>query len=175
MYELTGRIRPDISFTVDGKPLVTLELNERAVALQLVDELHQAEKLSIKVDKYREMHSSQAMKYAWVLIGKIADKVRTDKEDIHLRMLKRYGQSDVVSVRADIPVNHYFRYYEEIGESTLNGKLFKHYRVYKGSSEMDTREMSVYIDGIVSEAKELGIPTDTPEQIAKMKSLWRQL
>ena len=27
-------------------------------------------------------------------------------------------------------------------------------------------------EDLVSEAKELGIPTDTPDQIAKMKSLW---
>jgi hypothetical protein len=26
--------------------------------------------------------------------------------------------------------------------------------------------------GVVSEAKDLGIETDTPDQIAKMKSLW---
>jgi hypothetical protein len=32
--------------------------------------------------------------------------------------------------------------------------------------------MSRLIDGAVSEAKELGIETDTPEQIAKLKSLW---
>jgi hypothetical protein len=87
-------------------------------------------------------------------------------------MLKRYGQSDMVSVVADVPAKYYFKHYEEAGESTLNGKLFKHYRVYKGSSEFDTKEMSIFIDGIVSEAKDLGIPTDTPDQIAKMKSLW---
>ena len=175
MYELTGKIRPGISFTADGKPLVTLEINERAFAMQLVDDLNLKEKLSITIDEYKEMRSAQANKYAWVLIGKIANKLRVSKDDIHLQMLKRYGQSDMVSVRADIPVQYYFRYYEEAGESTLNGKLFKHYRVFKGSSEMDTREMSIYIDGIISEAKELNIPTDTPEQIAKMKSLWRQL
>jgi hypothetical protein len=91
---------------------------------------------------------------------------------VYLLMLKRYGQSDMVSVIAEVPVQHYFKYYEEAGESTLNGKLFKHYRVYKGSSEFDTKEMSIFIDGIVSEAKDLGIRTETPDQIAKMKSLW---
>jgi hypothetical protein len=64
------------------------------------------------------------------------------------------------------------KYFEEAGESTLNGKLFKHYKVFKGSSEFDTQEMSIFIDGIVNEAKNLGIQTDTPDQIAKMKALW---
>lgn len=175
MYELTGKLLPNISFTADGKPLVTLQINERAFAMQLMDDLNLKEKLAITIDEYKELRSTRANAYAWTLIGKIANKMRVSKDDIHLLMLKRYGQSDLVSVRADIPVRHYFKYYEEAGESTLNGKLFKHYRVYKGSSEMDTREMSIYIDGIISEAKELGISTDTPEQIEKMKSLWRPL
>lgn len=166
---------PNISFTAEGKPLVTLEINERAFALQLIDSLHLKEKLSIKIDEYSELRSTKANAYAWTLIGKIADKLRLSKDDIYLQMLRRYGQSDIVSVVANIPVKHYFKYYEEAGESTLKGKLFKHYKVYKGSSEMTTREMSVFIDGIISEAKELNIPTDTPEQIAKMKSLWREM
>ena len=64
--------------------------------------------------------------------------------------------------------------YKALSESELKGKLFKHYKVYKGSSEFDTREMSVLIDGIVSEAKALGIQTETPQKIAEMKSLWNE-
>ena len=44
--------------------------------------------------------------------------------------------------------------------------------MFKGSSEYDTREMSIFIDGIVSEAQGLGIDTRTPEELAEMKSLW---
>ena len=40
------------------------------------------------------------------------------------------------------------------------------------SSEYDTREMAIFIDGIVSEAQALGIDTRTPEELAEMKSLW---
>ena len=174
MYELTGKILPNISFTAEGKPLITMQINERSFALQIIDDLALKEKLAISVDEYKEMRSSQANKYAWVLIGKIANKLRVSKDDVYLQMLRRYGQSDLVSVRADIPVRHYFRYYEEAGESTLNGKTFKHYRVFKGSSEMDTKEMSIFIDGIICEARDMNIPTATPEQIAKMKSLWRE-
>jgi hypothetical protein len=37
---------------------------------------------------------------------------------------------------------------------------------------MTTSEMSILLDGIISEAKELDIATETPDQIAKMKELW---
>lgn len=172
MYELTGKMKgATFRDLFTGKITVMFEFNEQGTAQNLVDNL-QLETLSFKIGKYREKRSLNANAYAWQLIGKIGDATRSSKEEVYIKMLKDYGQSDLVSVLAHIPVEHYFKYYEEAGESTLNGKLFKHYRVYKGSSEFDTREMSIFIDGIVSEAKNLGIETLTPNEIAKMKDLW---
>ena len=169
--QLTGSI-VDISFDMSGKPKATLLINERNDFLIGVNTLGD-EKLSIELKRHRNKRSLNANAYAWKLIGEIADSIRVGKDEVYLKMLKRYGQSELVSVLSHVPAEDYFRYYEEAGESDLNGKSFKHYRVYKGSSEYDTREMSVLIDGIVSEAKDLGIQTETPEQIANMVSLWR--
>ena len=172
MHDLTGTIS-GVSFSyLTGKPQVTFELNERQSALNMVDTLRSYDKLAVKVDRYKEKRSLNANNYAWKLITEIGNKTLHSKEDIYFLMLKRYGQSETVSVLEKVPVQHYFKYYEEAGESTLNGKLFKHYRVYKGSSEFDTKEMSIFIDGIVSEAKELDIETMTPNEIARLKGLW---
>lgn len=171
MYELTGFLST-INFSYQsGLPLLCFEMDDKQSALAAAEALL-GKRLTIKVDKYKEKRSLNANAYAWQLIGKIGNSTRASKEEVYFKMLKDYGQSDLVSVLAHIPVEHYFKYYEEAGESTLNGKLFKHYRVYKGSSEFDTREMSIFIDGIVSEAKNLGIETMTPNEIAKMKDLW---
>ena len=172
MRELTGKLSNNVRFTEEGKAVITFELNERMAALEMVDELYGKEKLSLSVDEYKEKRSRNANNYAWKLITDIGNKLRMSKEDVYLMMLKRYGQSEMVSALADIPFGKFVKYQEEIGESELKGKLFKNYRVYQGSSEFDTREMSIFIDGIVSEAKDLGIPTETPEQIARMKDLW---
>ena len=125
------------------------------------------------ISEYRKKRSLDANRYAWVLINEIANVLRTSKDEIYQTMLKRYGQSDMVSVIAEVNVAPYFKYYEEIGEADLQGKHFKHYRVFKGSSEYDSREMSILIDGIISEAKELGINTMTPAEVAKLKEMWR--
>lgn len=174
MAELTGKIVNGqfLSFTPYGKPLVMLELNEREAAMQMVDELKSHEKLTVRLSKFTEKRSRNANNYAWKLITEIGNSTRQSKDDVYLIMLKRYGQSEMISVLADIPVGRFLKYYEEAGESTLNGKLFKHYRVYTGSSEFDTKEMSIFIDGVVCEAKELNIPTETPEELARLKSLW---
>lgn len=170
--KISGRI---VGASIDfktNKPTLTLEVNERSDFEVLVDEMRCKDKLSIEVKPYREKRSLNANAYAWKLIGEIADAVRASKEEVYLEMLRRYGQSEIISVLAHIPIDQYIKYCEEAGESSLNGKLFKHYKVYKGSSEFDTREMSILIDGIVSEAKGLGIQTETPDMIAKIKSLW---
>jgi hypothetical protein len=169
---ITGRIvGANIDFNTK-KPTISFEINERNDFERMVDDLKDKEKLSIEVKPYREKRSLNANAYAWVLIGKIADATRAGKDEVYLKCLKRYGQSDLISILSTVPVEHYLKYYEEAGRSTLNGKEFTHYRVYKGSSEFDTLEMTIFIDGVVSEAKDLGISTETPEELARMKSMW---
>jgi hypothetical protein len=170
--KVSGRIVGANTDFVTGKPTLTIQINEKNDFGQLVDELKDKEKLSIEVKEYRAKRSLNANAYAWLLIGKIADILRAGKDEIYFRLLKRYGQSELISVLSHVPIANYVKYFEEAGESTLNGKTFTHYRIFKGSSEFDTREMSVFIDGVVSEAKELGIQTETPNQIAEMKARW---
>lgn len=120
----------------------------------------------IKEKKIKRSKSQNA--YAWELIGKIADSLRKSKEDIYLQMLKDYGQSEIVSMISSINPKGYFKYYEPIGTGIVNNKEFIHYKIFKGSSEFDTKEMTIFIDGIIQECKQLDIETLTPEQIASM-------
>lgn len=125
-----------------------------------------------EIKEHKEKRSLNANSYAWSLIGKIADALRTSKEETYLTMLKRYGQSEIVSVISSIDVTGYFKYYEAIGTATLQGKEFTHYKVYKGSSEYNSREMAILIDGIISEAKEMDIETLPPDEIKRIKEMW---
>lgn len=172
MYELNGTIK-DISIDFNsGNALLTLSINQKQSAINCYNELKENEKLSICIDKHREKRSLNANNYAWKLLTEIGNIIRASKEDVYFQMLKRYGQSEMISVVSDVPIHLYMKYCEEAGESSLNGKLFKHYKVFKGSSEFDKQEMSIFIDGIVDEAQSLGIETKTPDEIANLKSLW---
>lgn len=121
----------------------------------------------IKEKKNRRSLSQNS--YAWELIGKIADSINKSKEDVYMDMLKHYGQSEVVSILSNINPIGYFKYYEAIGTGIVNEKEFTHYRIFKGSSEYDTKEMTIFIDGIIQEAENLGIPTLTDEEIKNMR------
>lgn len=133
--------------------------------------LTQPEK-TYELKEYHPRRSLNANNYCWLLIGQIADVLRANKEDIYLLMLKRYGQSEMVSVVSTVNPKGYFKYYSEAGRTFLQGKEFIHYKVYKGSSEMDSREMSILIDGVISEAQNLEIPTMTPKEVERIKKLW---
>lgn len=170
--KLTGKISGISTDVLCRRPRITFTICEPLEQMRHFEELRQVERLSISVKPYRNKRSLNANAYAWQLITEIANVLRAPKEEIYLKLLKRYGQSELISALAHIPINGFVKYYEEAGESTLNGKQFKHYRVYKGSSEFDSREMAILIDGIVSEAQALGIQTETPEELARIKSLW---
>lgn len=139
---------------------------------ECIDYLLEQEDKTFEVKLYRKKRSNNANGYAWHLLNEMSNVLRASKDDIYVQMLKRYGQSEMVSVLSDIDVGGYFKYYEPIANTTLQGKEFTHYRVYKGSSEYDTREMSIFIDGIVSEAKELNIETMPEKEIERLKELW---
>lgn len=173
MFELSGKIQNLTTDYKTGKAVLTLLIDQKTDIGKCFDELNGFDKIAVNIGKYRVKRSLNANAYAWAMINEIGNKLNASKDEIYLGMLKRYGQSAVISVLAHIPIDRYVKYYEEFGETTLNGKDFKHYKVFKGSSEFDTREMSIFIDGIVSEAQDLGIQTLTPAQIAEMKSLWR--
>lgn len=136
------------------------------------------------IKKKRKKRSLNANAYSWVLTGKLADKLNIGKDECHSLMLARYGQTAtdkdgnavIVSVRADIPqevLTHNLGYVAPLAtHSFINDKEFIHYRVLRGSSEYDSSEMAHFIDGIVSECKEVGIETLTPNELAQLKADW---
>jgi len=175
----------DLMFESEGTPkLIILLQNESNLKGKINDlrrVISEGKQLTVEIKKYRQKRSLDANSYAWTLISKIAEhpSIKSSKEEVYIEMLKKYGQREekLVSVAAEAADmiyratdNHCY----EVGESELNGKLFKHLAILIGSSKYDTKQMSILIDGIVGEAQELGIETKTPDEIDKMKSLWGQ-
>ena len=134
------------------------------------DELKDKE-LEITVKPFRKKRSLDQNSYAWVLIGKMADKLRTSKDEVYLTMLKRYGQGGVIKVQPqnEQAILSALKYYEP--HEKLYTDTDKYYRVWAGSSGYNTEEMTVFVDGIISEATCLGIEVMTPDELAEMRSL----
>ena len=126
-----------------------------------------------EVKEYKEKRSLNANNYAWHLITEIGNKLNLSKEDVYLQMLIDYGQSTMISVLSNVNISEFCKYYKEAGKSVLNGKEFTHYKIYKGSSEYNTHEMSILIDGIVHECKQLDIETKSEEEIKSLVENWK--
>jgi hypothetical protein len=170
----------EISYTETGKQKLTFTLTSKTDISDLKAIIANKKLLAIECKEYRKKRSLDANSYAWLLIGKIADVLRTSKEEIYIKMLTRYGQREkqLISIIAEEEaLKMIYRAVDnhccEVGESELNGKTFKHLAILIGSSQYDARQMAILIDGIVSEAKELDIETMTPAEIAELKSRWK--
>ena len=107
--------------------------------------------------------------YYWVMLNKLAAKLRMPDSEVHINMLREYGVHDVFSILEDVPIDGYFKYYDIIGTGVANGRRFKHVRVYKGSSQMSSAEFSRLIDGMREECVLQGIDVATPQEIAEMR------
>lgn len=140
--------------------------------LPLIFRLDKDTVYDVKINKHREKRSLNANAYLWKLVTEIGNILNKSKEEVYLQMLIDYGQSEMVSILSEIDVKGYFKYYKLAGTSILNGKEFNHYKIYKGSSEYDTKEMSILLNGVVQEAKNLGIKTKDDIELERLIKEW---
>ena len=170
--EFTGQIKSISKDITTNQINITFSSNENI--LPEYEKIKDCEKLRVKAIKYREKRSLDANAYLWVLLQKMAEVLRADKWSLYLQMLRRYGQFTyiVVKPRAVDGVKKQWRESEEVGEIDVNGEKAVQMLCYYGSSTYDTREMSVLIDGVVSECKELDIETISPTELREMKERW---
>lgn len=137
--------------------------------IQLIEFLYNQEKDKIfEVKEKKRMRSMNQNSYSWVLQNQLASKLRLPLEELHMRLIKSYGEYEVVSILDKVDPESYFEYYEEFAKSELDGKTFKHIRVYKPTHKMNSNEMARFIDGLVEECKLQGIPTLTRKQIEEL-------
>lgn len=172
--EFTGTIKSINQDFITGDVNITFSVNEKALIYPEYERLKTSKKLRIKAVQYRERRSLDANAYLWVCLQKMAEALRTDKWSLYLQMLRQYGQFTYIVVKPNAveAVKKQWRECEEIGEVDVNGTKAVQMLCYYGSSTYDIKEMSVLIDGVVSECQELGIETISPAEIQRMKERW---
>lgn len=122
-----------------------------------------------EIKEYKQKRSLSQNSYAWVLINELANKMRMSKEEMYIQLLEDYSQCLMIPVEKGKKPNGYFKYYKYIATTNINGKEADYYKVFKGSSEFNTEEMSIFLDGIIQECKQLDIQTLTPNEIRMME------
>ena len=172
--EFTGTLKNIQNDWMTGETVISFTVNEK-YALSEVSKIKYGEKLQIKAVKHRERRSLDSNAYAWVLMQKIAEAVHSDKWSIYLEMLQKYSREFTFVICKEKAVDRLKELYRtcvDLGEVNVNGKEGHQIQVFFGSSTFDTKAMSVFIDGIVSECKELDIETLPPDELERMKAAW---
>ena len=175
---LTGRIVGESIDYKTGKPMLTLEVNERNDFEALVDEMRDKEKLSIEVKPYRAKRSLDANAYFFVLADRLAEKLGITKEEVYRNAIKQIGGvSETVCVK-DQAVTRLCEGWRNNGigwqTDTFPSKIpgCTNVILYYGSSTYDTAQMSRLIDNVVQDCKAVGIETCPPDELARLLSLW---
>lgn len=174
--EFTGKVISANRDWETGQFNITFSVNE-ASAMNELEDIRKCEKVSVKAKKWRNKRSLDANAYAWVLMQKIAEKINSDRWSVYLEMLKRYSRASTFLIVKEDAVERTRQQWREcidFGEVCVNGQKGHQLQVFFGSSTFDTKEMSVFIDGIVSECKEMEIETMTPDEIERMKAAWQR-
>ena len=178
MYELSGKIQGLAQDFGTRCVTLTLSVNEVAAAKMLFDELHETEKLSIKIDKYREKRSLDANAYFFVLCDKLSAKLNIPKEVIYRNAIKDIGGNSTIVCVKDVAVEKLCASWCKNGlgwqTDTMPSKIdgCTNVILYYGSSTYDTAQMSRLISNIVEECHAQGIDTRTPDEIAELLALW---
>lgn len=166
---MTGHLK-DLVYDRDGNSVVSITINgnftEEFNSLQ--DKL-----CKIEIKEYRKSRSLDANAYCWVLIDKLATKLRLPKEQVYKEIIRHIGGvSEIVCVQ-EKAYETLKRAWESKGigwqVETIPSKIKGCINavLWYGSSVFDTKQMSDLIHIVVQECEAQGIPTATEEEILR--------
>lgn len=157
-----------------------LRLKSEKDAARVCESVNPGKLYDAEIKEHRERRSLDANAYAWVLIGKLAEHYGIPPEDVYRQQIQNIGGVYTVTpIREDLVerfsrswcAGHIGRMTDDLGECR-NTRGYHNIRVWFGSSDYDTRQMSQLIDAIVQECQLVSIETQTPDQLADLKSRW---
>ena len=175
--ETTGKLTAVTQDIITGKLNITFQIDTAPV-----DELNRIaaiESLDIKADKHRKKRSLDANAYFHHLVGKIAESQTISKAKAKNILICRYGQVQLLPdgspmiYKTNAPVEYMMELESTHCIPVKYTDKATFYKIYRGSHEYDSKEMSLLIDGTVADAKELGIETVPPQEIQRMVQAWQ--
>lgn len=146
--------------------------------IEIIQYLYNQDKEKVfEIKEHKLKRSLNANAYCWVLMNKIADAIKSTKEEVYREYIKNKGIFRLITINKDA-TNTFIKVWQEkglgwicdISESKYEGMV--DVVAYYGTSSYNTKQMANFIDYVVDEAKNLGIETLPPDEIERLKSLW---
>lgn len=150
---------------------------DRSIIGELVSKAQEAANKApweLVIRRLSKGRSKNANDYAWVLIDKLAEKLRLTKEEVYQNVIREIGGvSEMVYVKPEA-VSTMVRVWKSRGigwqvEFMPSDDEYTCLILYYGSSVYTTEQMSALIDQLIVECKAQGIETMTPRELASLK------
>ena len=149
----------EISYTESGKQKLTFTLLQKQDVSDLKAICDKKKLIAIECKEHRKKRSLDANGMLWAICTQIANAIKSSKDEVYLTMLERYGVFTHVIVKPEAVerIKQEWRTCRVLGEVTVNGKTGVQIQCYYGSHLYDSKEFSVLLEGVISEAREMGI------------------
>lgn len=175
--------KPSYGFDLDGNGLLTFKVSKNDLITLLKDLEEKKDKLTIEVKEYRKGRSLNANGYFWKLCGDLAEKLSSQEPMTSVEIYRNYIMH--LNVYRDVEIcdsavdtlvyswglNGLGWIAEKVDTGGHEG--FSIVRLYYGSSTFNTKQMARLIDMVITDCKEQGIETMTPEELERLKSAWK--
>lgn len=142
----------------------SLKNNVLALKMTRPFQIDESKKYEVNIQEYRSKRSLEQNSYMWLLISEIDKKLNGGRPnepiDVYIQCLQRANAKyDFVYILHDAvnELKKKFRAMEYIGKVEINGVVLENWKIYYGSSTMNTKEMSSLIDCVLDYASEVGI------------------
>ena len=145
-----------------NKPNILLQIMSKVLF-----ELDKEKRYQIIIEEQSTTRTNTQNNYYWELNYQLASSLNTSSNELHFELLKRYSPAIVMKLPIQTDPKDYVKYYEKY--KTEDGEKAVYYKVYKGSSEMNTKEFKALLEGLRSECIEVGIEVLTPSEMAQLK------
>ena len=126
------------------------------------------------IKPYKQKRSLSANAYAWVLMDKLADKLRTTKEEIYRHIIDQVGVFEEIKVNSPEAGQRFKRIWQRNGLGWLTKTIDDTtILAYYGSSTYDTKQMARLIDYLQAECVNQGIEIRPVWEVEAMLKEWR--
>lgn len=158
-----------------------LKVRDREAAQAACEEVTEGKRYVAEIKQLRQRRSLDSNAYAWQLIGKLAARYGVSTEEVYRQQIRNIGGAyTIIAVPSGMVKQisdgwcsgHIGRMADDMGPCrTVEGR--NNLRLWIGSSDYDSKQMSQLLDGIVQECKAAGIETLPPEEIKRLEEAWK--
>lgn len=163
----------------EGNTWLHLRMENGAAARRFA-EANKDKPVRVKLTKWTEKRSLSANAYAWVMLGKLSEKLGIPPEEIYWQLIPDVGGNYTV---AQIPLSSLDMLRRSWGANGMGWRVevlgaagagLIDVMLYYGSSVYDTAQMARLIDLIIAECKEQEIEYLPPDRLAAMLEDWNE-